>query len=686
MSGTTDTASFAINLEGDVASKSAQIADSMEGLRTQINGGVNAIKGMSESLRKLKGNSEEVRAAKERLKDSIANEKAALSGSKIALAEQGKEMKNIVKGSKALADEKKKLAEKQKKLTDELRAGGEKKAADRTKALGTAIGTAGGPVAALRDKLAGLKDIMGEGGAGGATSLLTLGAAGLVAGMAALVVGIAAAGYALAKFIFKGADAARSVGLLREAAMGGNAQWGKNFGDQVDALALKVPTAKEKINALGLELSKTRLGGQVWVDTLNAVTQASAALGDDAGAKIKEFITRGQEFGRFRLDPREMLGTGVDFNEVADALAKSLKIGIADARKQLFEGRTKLADGAKAMKDAVEKKFGGINLRQMLSLDNILLKLGEAFDALTKNVNLEPILNGFKELAGLFELNTVTGQALKGMVEVFGREMGVSITGTIPLIKQMIYGLIIGAQKITIEYLKLRIYLRETFGDSKVLQGIDVLGTALTAGKYAAIGLAAAIGVVGAVMATGIAVLAVGVGWVVNTIGNLSKAFTGVRDTIAGLDWSSLGKAIPDGLLEGLRLGTRALLSGVGALAESAKNKFKSVLGIHSPSTVFADFGENTAEGYARGIEAGGGRAQGAVEGMVSTPSAKSSSGARGGGAINVGGLTINVNVGGGAGANAESIAAAVSSPSVIEQIVKAIVDAAQGAATGVPA
>jgi hypothetical protein len=39
--------------------------------------------------------------------------------------------------------------------------------------------------------------------------------------------------------------------------MNGNAQWGKNFGEQVDALALKVPTSKEKIDKLGMSLAKS---------------------------------------------------------------------------------------------------------------------------------------------------------------------------------------------------------------------------------------------------------------------------------------------------------------------------------------------------------------------------------------------------------------------------------------------
>jgi hypothetical protein len=45
-----------------------------------------------------------------------------------------------------------------------------------------------------------------------------------------------------------------------------------------------------------------------------------------------------------------------------------MHVGVEQAKQALFEGRVKLADGAAALRAAVEKKFGGVNLRQMLSL------------------------------------------------------------------------------------------------------------------------------------------------------------------------------------------------------------------------------------------------------------------------------------------------------------------------------
>jgi hypothetical protein len=49
------------------------------------------------------------------------------------------------------------------------------------------------------------------------------------------------------------------------------------------------------------------------------------------------------------------------------------------------------------------------------------------------------------------------------------------------------------------------------------------------------------------------------------------------------------------------------------------------VLGIHSPSKVFAEIGDNTAQGYAQGVEAGTPEAQGSLSTMVSPADASAS-------------------------------------------------------------
>ncbi len=649
-----------------VETNAAEAAESVESLRTRIAGSADDIKAMAGSLKQLRGTSDEVKAAKAELTAKIEAERNAVSAATLALVKQGTTYD-------AQAQKEKKFLAQKKALAEELKKGAETKAKDRTDAMGAAIGKAGGPVASLKGKLDSLKSVMGE--SSGATGLMTLAAAGLVAAAAALVVGIVAAGVSLGKFILGAADAARSANLMREA-WSGTGKNASNLGTQIEALSMKVPTSKAALNDLAISLMKAKISGRATVDAFNAIGQASAALGDEAGGKLQEFITRGRAFGKFRIDPREMLeGFGnLNFDDVAEALAKGMKTSVGAAKKALAEGRVSIDDGAKALADATEKRFGGINVRKMMSFENITKKLGERFDSLTSGVNLEPLLKPLSELGKLFDSSTVTGSTLKMLVTEFGKGMVDGLVKGIPLAKAFFQGLIIGGLKAYIVFLQVKNALLDAFGDSKSLKNIDGLAIALKAGQYAAIGIAGALVLVAGIMAAGLApvvALVAGYLWLQK---KGKEVGTSIREFFKGLDWAAVGKAIPDGIVSGFKLGAGALLDGVGDLAEATKKKFKTALGIASPSKVFAAYGENINEGVAQGVSKSG-AAQDAVEGMVSTPGGSRVGG--GGGAPIV--LNVAINVGGGGG----EAAAALSDASFLAKLTKAVEDALVGA--GIP-
>lgn len=367
-------ATFAINLGGNAKVAAKDAADAMAQLKEKISGGINSIKDMNASLRNLKGATDEVKSAKDELKAKIKAEQDAISRATLEQLKQKKALEALGKTEK---------------VVDADRAKG-------TKSVSAAIKAAGGPIADLKSKVESFGEIAG--GSNAKLALLTLGTAAAVAAFVALGAAAVGAIASFTKFVISSADAARSARLMREAAMGGNAQWGKNFGEQVDAMARTVPKTRAQLDAMGTALAKNNIGGQTWVDTMNAVAQAASALGDDAGSKIQEFITRGQQFQRFHLNPQELLGTGVNFTEVADALGKSMGVGVDKAKKALFEGRVKLADGAAALRAAIEKKFAAINLRQMLSLDGLAKRFEETMQDLTKDIDLEPLLKSLKEI------------------------------------------------------------------------------------------------------------------------------------------------------------------------------------------------------------------------------------------------------------------------------------------------
>jgi hypothetical protein len=660
MAGPGNEAKFTVSLDGNAEASARAAADAMESLKTQINGSQSAIKNMSAQMKALAGDSKEVKAAKDDLSKKIDAERVAMSKATLAQIKAGEQNKRALEVGKKIADQKKKLADKFKD---------EKAAQDKASA---SISKAGGPLGMLHDKFEGLKGILG--GASSGTALFAAGATALIGVIVALAATTVAAGIALAKFVLKSADAARSAKLLREAAMGANAKWGKNAGEQIDLLATKVPTAKARLDEMGRSLAKQNIGGQTWVDTMNAVAQASAALGDDAGSKLQEFVTRGRQLGRMQINPLELIGTGVDFKDVATELSKSMKVGVKEAQAALFEGRVKLADGAAALRAAVEKKFGGINLRQMISLENLSKKLGEAFEALTKDVDMEPILKALHEMADIFSLSTHSGQALKQIVEVFGKELGASFTSTTPIAKKFIYGMIIGAQQLVIAYLQVRNQLKKTFGDTEVLKNANVLSVALTAGKVAMYGMAyAAAATAGFIAAAAAPFVVLGV-----AVWNVYKSFKTTYELMRDTDWNAIGLYVADGITNGLKTGAIKVYDGVKALAKGVKDTFKDALQIKSPSKVFEGYGVNIAAGTAKGVDKGAPQAQAAVGDMVAPPAA--GGGGKGGITIHA---PINVVVQGGDKDIAAQVQGAVES--AVEQLTKSITTALQGGGVPVP-
>lgn len=99
-----------------------------------------------------------------------------------------------------------------------------------------------------------------------------------------------------------------------------------------------------------------------------------------------------------------------------------------------------------------------------------------------------------------------------------------------------------------------------------------------------------------------------------------------VKDAFAIEGFVGAGKAIVSGLVKGIVGSSGEAIDAVRNMGAEALKGFKDVLGIHSPSKVFAEFGQHTTAGYVQGIERGDAQAQRAVEGMIDMPSARGAS------------------------------------------------------------
>lgn len=631
---------FDLNLETNAGEVVGEADDALEAMQAQIEASQASIKGYVATLRMLRGTTDEVKKAKDELKAKLAAERDAVSKTALALTRQGKSYDEVARAAK----KKKKEEEEAAKASSE----------GKVKAMTSALRAAGGPVAELSDRFAALKSIVGGGGSGGMFGGATLAAAGLVAVLAAITVAAIGAAASLASFILQSASATRSMQLAREAAYG-NAKDAAALGTQVDALARRIPLAKTQINDMAVALSKAGFGGQTLVDALQAVEGASAAVGDDVGSKLKSLLEAGRIGQRFALQRFDLMGTGIEFDDVAKSLAASMKVGVADARRALVEGRVSIGAGAEALRRTVESKFGSVNARKMLDLEVLSLKFKETLQSLTKNVNIEPILKSFAELSDLFSSNTQTGLALRDMVTAFSDALGFGAKNGTPLVKALIQGIVIGALQATIAAYKLRNAIRDALGNKDAVDAAKALNAALYAGQAIAYLFASALMLtVGALALVGAAVY--------GPVAALGALYDEVK-RVVGMGWDSIGKNIIDGLTNGMGKGGPQFLTAVTNMGDAAKAKFKEVLGIHSPSKVFEDYGRMLPRGAARGVDAESSTVQASVDAMAPTPTAGKGGAAGGGG--NVFHITIQVMGGG------KAIAEEVQSPTFIEQVTK---------------
>lgn len=632
---------FGISIEGNAAASAAETAQSIEGLRARLISGEASVGKMSEALRRLKGSSAEVKTEKAQLRAKIDAEQSALGKLTAGALAAGVPVEQLSTRTKAAGEA----------------AGGLAGAASRL----------GGPVGEAAGRLSQLGEIMKKGVT--AADAMKFAALGLVAVVIAVAGAALGAVVSLSRFVVEGANAARSANLLREAATG-SAQNAKNLGQQVDALAGKVSTSKEALNELAVGLARNGLQGQALVDTFNAVGQASAAMGDEAGNKIRGLIEAGRLSQRLFLSRESLVGTGVSLEDVAKTLAGQMKVGVNEAKAALAEGRVGLGVGAAAIRDTVEKKFGEINARKMLDINVQAAKFKEKLGSLTAGVKLEPFLKALEKLTGLFDEGTVTGATLKQLVTLFGDGLSTLFAKVAPLGVQFFKGLVIGGLTLAVSVLKLRKAFRDTFGESALFKNVDALGLALKVGTTAAIAFGIAVGIaavaVGAMVASAAATVTI--------VQSIVRVFADAKAT-----WEQIGGDLVQGFVRGIQAGGAAAVAAVTGLASKASGAMKKALGIRSPSTVFAGHGANTVEGYVGAVEDGAPKAQQAVDKLA--PGAPAGGGAvSSGGAGSGGGAAVVINLALHLGGGDASGAKALQDPGFVAALTKALQEAARAA------
>lgn len=638
-----ETYEYGVKLKDETSGPAKQAAASLEQLRARIEAGKASISGLRDEMSRLKGGSDKVKQAKDELKKRLDNEKKALTGSTEQLKQAKKAHAELAKASKPPKSEK-------------------------GKGVGDALQMAGGPLGDLAGKLGTLKDLAA--GAGGGMNLLAGGAAAAAIAVAALGAALVSGAVSLGKWVLETGNAARTSALWRESVTGSAAN-GKALAWQIDQLAGKVPMARAELQEMALGMWKAGLSGQTLVDSMAAVAQTSGAMGEDIAGNFKSILEAGKMLGNFQLpDPREMRGWGVNFEDIATSLAANLNIGIGQARTALRNGRVKIADGAKALRDAAEKKFGEINLRKSLNLTVIAGRFKEGLVKLVSGINLDPLLKGLDSMSKMLDQSSVGGYVLKQMFDLIGNAIIGKIVEGAPLAKTAILKIGIALMDLVLVALRAKVAMDDALKPIERVTGpisAFKIGVWLLGEAFLFLGNMAKIAGFSIEFAAG------AIRRVVEPIGAIGTAIVSAFKSVA---WPSLGGDIVAGVAAGIRakidMGKQAMLE----FAKALKDAFGLSLLIKSPSKVFERYGAFTTQGFERGVEGGTPSAVAAIDTMAARTAAAGAPKARGSDRGSAGVITVNVTVNSSKGNPAED-------PSFLANLTKAIEEAliAQGLA-----
>jgi len=287
-------------------------------------------------------------------------------------------------------------------------------------------------------------------------------------------------------------------------------------------------------------------------------------------------------------------------------------------------------------------------------------RLATAFDPASERGNrMSAMLDRlFGYITGPLE-GADAGGAIDSLMNAFDR--GAAIFNTIAPLANAFYQGFFAPIRATVGALVPQI--KEFFGtifntggpSLETLRGIgNVFGFFASVGIGAIGGLVAGLGLLARVLMVPLSILS---GFWRAFIG----AFSGVELTFSGI-----GGAIVRGLWSGLQAAWSRFTEQFRSLVSMLPVEVKNLLGIHSPSRVFARLGGHVAAGFALGIESGTGNVLGAVGAMVNAPDvggvgARAAARARAGG-VNIGSFAVSVQLVAPDGTDGEALGVAIAS------------------------
>lgn len=595
---------------------------------------VKAYQKMQEELKKL--SAEEEKAHKKFQELTAKRNEAVLAGGddkKIAELEKqraavfanGKATAERIKGVKnAIGELETKPAVRQFKDLSTALAHGEKQLSENQSkylALGGDMTKMGEKVKSGFDKLSEGADLAG-GGIGGLKqkfeALKALGPAGVVAAIVITIVALGVAlvktTYDLTKFAIEAGDAARSMGILMEAAAG-SASGGKELGGMVRRLRNDFAGSREEIAGMVLEMRRAELTGKDLESSVRLIGIETKTMGEGAAGILKGLIDRGKLTKRFTLNPFDLRGTGLEYNNVAKELSRLTGRTIGTVKAALFNGQVKLTDGIAALEAAVKNRFGGLAKRQLLALPEQANRARENLRNIFAGVNVDKFLTGLDGVLKLLDETTTSGRMLRTLAkDIFQPIIDFVGSDILPKVRVFFIGFSIAVLDVINASLRAYIWFKKTFGDIGLFKGMDGAELAFKAGKiavYALIGGMILLGSVFATLGTLVAAVTAPIWGLPAMVSAVIASVIALKNKVASIVGTGndgakdAGNDAAKGAADGVKEGAPAFNAAMKDLAKGGKDAFEGELKIASPSKEMRATAKWIGPGVAQGVDDG---------------------------------------------------------------------------------
>lgn len=349
-----------------------------------------------------------------------------------------------------------------------------------------------------------------------------------------------------------------------------------------------------------------------------AVAALSWAVGLADAARSQELLSQG-------------VAGSVEGGAALEATMRRLSKSVPLARSELDRMAADLAKSGKSGDEltaaleeaavaAAKAKWGPEYARQLLSLENQSAKLKRNLqETFGKALNIEPGLVALDKFGDLLDSESAMGKTLSFASGKIFQPMLDAAVRALPSIEAMLLGIAIGGLRVYIA-LKPVVALMDSLSPAAANDTRSAMQRfGETLGEVIAVAAVVAYALLWPFIQIGKGIMDV-----ITASQMLGAAISGaigaVVSYLSSVSLSQIGTDLITGLANGITAGASAVISAITGAVTGAIDTAKSLLGIASPSKVFAEIGGYTAEGFTGGVEDGTGQAQGAMADLVAPP------------------------------------------------------------------